>query len=78
MCLSAAAFSENDHGTHKFGFENRARAINNAVQGRRHPADHRVADPMLDVSDRLPGGSLVPLPVQLFCRETELDGQVAG
>ena len=78
MCLSAAAFSENDHGTHKFGFENRARAINNAVQGRCHPADHRVADPMLDVSDRLPGGSLVPLPGSAVRWRGRADGQVAG
>ena len=78
MCSSAAAFLRTYHGTHKFGFENGAGAIKNAVQGRCHRVDHRVADPMLDVSDRLPGGSLVPLPVQLFGGEAELDGQVAG
>ena len=49
-----------------------------AVQRRSHPADHRVADPALDIFDGLPGCSLVPVPVEVFGREAELDDQIAG
>ena len=63
---------------HEFGFEHRAIALDDAVQRRSHPADHRVADPALDIFDDLPGRALVPLPIEVFGREPELDDQVAG
>ena len=62
---------------HEFGLEYRASAFDNAVQRRRHPADHRMADPALDVLDDLPGRALVPVPVEVLGREPELDDQIA-
>ena len=58
---------------HEFRFEHCAGAFDHAVQRRRHPAEHRVAHPALDIFDHLPGRALVPLPVQGFGREPELD-----
>ena len=34
--------------------------------------------PMLDAFDRLPGVALVPMPVEGFSHEPELDDEVAG
>ena len=62
---------------HEFGFEHRAIALDDAVQRRSHPADHRVADPALDIFDDLPGCALVPVPVEVLGREPELDDQIA-
>src|SRR5215813_8883986 len=54
---------------HEFRFEHRAAAFNDPVQGRSHPADHRVANPALDISDELPGRALVPLPIDALSCE---------
>ena len=37
-----------------------------------------MAHPALDICDHLPGRALVPLPVQGFSREPELDEEIAG
>ena len=37
-----------------------------------------MADPALDIFNDLPGRALVPLPVQGFGREPELDDEIAG
>src|SRR6516165_1198166 len=63
---------------HEFGFEHRAGAFDHAVQRRRHPAEHRLAHPALDICDHLPGRPLVPLSVQGFSREPQLDDEIAG
>ena len=42
MCFSAAAFFGERPGQHELGLEHRPAALDDAVQGRRHPADHRM------------------------------------
>jgi hypothetical protein len=61
---------------HEFRFKDRAGALDDAVKRRSHPADHRVANPALDISDELPGRALVPLPIEALSREPELHKQV--
>jgi hypothetical protein len=56
---------------HEFGFEQRAVALDDAVQRRSHPADHRMADPALDIPDDLSGCALVP-PSKKFERQSKL------
>jgi hypothetical protein len=63
---------------HEFGFEQRAVALDDAVQRRSHPADHRMADPALDIPDDLSGCALVPLPIEELSPEPELHEQIAG
>src|SRR5262249_50921141 len=63
---------------HEFGFEYGAGAFDDAVQRGSHPADHRMAHPALDIFDHLPGRPLVPLSVQVFSREPQLDDEIAG
>ena len=36
-----------------------------------------MADPALDIFDDLPGRALVPVPIEVFSREPELDDQIA-
>ena len=64
-------------GQHEFRLEHRAIALHDAVERGSHPADHRVADPALDVFDGLAGCALVPAPIERFDREPKLDEQVA-
>jgi hypothetical protein len=45
-------------------------ALHPPVEGRAHPAQHRVADLTLDVDDNLSGIGLIPAPIQVFCRKT--------
>ena len=63
---------------HEFGLEHRPAAGDDAVEGRPHPPEHRMPQPMLDAFDRLPGVALVPMPVEGFSHEPELDDEVAG
>jgi hypothetical protein len=49
-----------------------------AVEGRPHPAEHRMPQPMLDAFDCLPGIALIPMSVERFGRQAELDDEVAG
>ena len=62
---------------HEFGLEDRITALHAAVERRAHPAQHWVADLTLDVDDRLAGIGLIPAPVQVLGRQTELDDEVA-
>ena len=78
MCFSAAASSENDQGSMNLASNTAPVPSTHAVQRRRHPAEHRVAHPALDVFDPCPVVALVPLPVQGFSREPELDDEIAG
>jgi hypothetical protein len=63
---------------HELGFEHRAAAFDDPVQGRSHPADHRMPDPALDIFDNLPGRALEPSPIELLGREPQLDEKVIG
>jgi hypothetical protein len=65
-------------GQHEFGLEDRPAAGDDAVKRRTHPPEHLVPEPMLHAFDGLPGVALVPMPVEGFSREAELDDEVAG
>ena len=58
MCFSAAASSENDHGSMNLASNTAPAARDDAVEGRPHPPEHRMPQPMLDAFDRLPGVAL--------------------
>ena len=62
---------------HELGLEHGSGALDDAVQCRRHPAEHRMPDPALDVFDCLAGIALVPVPIEGLGHEAELDDQVA-
>src|SRR5262249_29463138 len=59
-------------GQHEFGFEHRAAAFDDAIQRGSHPADHRVANPALDIFEHLPGCALVPTSIEGLSREPKL------
>jgi hypothetical protein len=65
-------------GQHEFGLENRPTARDQPVYGCPHPAQHGMPQPMLDAFDGLPGVALVPMPVERFSHQPELDDEVAG
>jgi hypothetical protein len=48
------------------------------VQGRPHPPEYRMPQPMLDAFDCLPGIAFVPMAVEGFGHKAELDDEVAG
>src|SRR5262249_4448247 len=50
--------------------------IIDAIERRRHPADHRVPNPALDVLDNLSSCALVRAPIEALGREPELHEQV--
>jgi hypothetical protein len=62
---------------HEFGLEHRPRALDHAVQCRREKPDHWVLDPALDRRDDLAGVALVPMPIECFGYDPELDHEVA-
>ena len=53
-------------------------SLPSAIERCRHPAQHRMPDPLLNVSDHLSGIRLIPAPVQLFGRATKLNDEIAG
>jgi hypothetical protein len=63
---------------HELGFEHCITPLHAPIESRSHPAQHRVADLTLDVDDYLPGSGLIPAPVQVFGRKTQLHEEVAG
>jgi hypothetical protein len=65
-------------GQHEFGLEDRPAARDNPVNGRPHPAEHGMPEPMLNAFDGLPGVALVPMPIERFSHQAELDDEVAG
>jgi hypothetical protein len=65
-------------GQHELGLEHRAGRFDPAVEGGRHPAQSRVSDLALDISEDMTGIALVPSSVQVLGRNTKLDNQVAG
>ena len=64
-------------GKHELGLVDRPGPGDHDIEGRRHPADDRVYDPALDVGDRTAGIALVPLPIEVFGRQAELDDEFA-
>ena len=77
MLLGRRLFRERPR-QHEFGLEDRPAARDHAIKGRPHPAEHGMPEPMLDAFDGLPGIALVPMPVEGFGRQPELDDEVAG
>src|SRR5580693_1068838 len=77
ICFSAAASSENDHGS--MNLASNTAPLPATMPSRVAPI-HRstVPQPMLNAFDRLPGVALVPMPVEGFSHEPELDDEVAG
>src|SRR6266567_8716474 len=62
---------------HEFGFEHRPGLYNDAVYGRSHPPNHRVADSALDILEGLARIALEPVPIEGLSHDHELDDQVA-
>ena len=62
---------------HELRFEHRTAGLDPAVEGGAHPSDRRMPDLLLDVRDDLTDIGLVPAPVQLLCRQAQLDEEVA-
>ena len=52
MYFSAAASSENDHGSMNLASNTASGPLHNAVEGCRHPRNGRVLDAALDVARR--------------------------
>ena len=65
-------------GQHELGLEHRPGALDDAVEGGRHPAYQRVDRVPLHVLDGLAGVQLVPAPIEVLGRDAELDDEVAG
>ena len=65
-------------GQHELGFEYRFRALDDPVEGRRHPGNGRMLDPPLDVCDAVAGIAFVPGAVELLGGGPELHDEVAG
>src|SRR5207302_165934 len=51
--------------------------LNPAIEGGRHPAQRWMPDPPLDIGENLASTVLIPAPVQVLGRKTELDDEVA-
>ena len=65
-------------GKHELGLEDGAGLFNHAVEGRRHPADHRVLDPPLYLRNEMPGIALEPMPIEGLGHEAKLDDEIGG
>jgi hypothetical protein len=63
--------------TDRWGFEYRPAACDLPVEGRRHPSERWMADPLLNVCNEPPAIGLVPAPVELLRSEAELHYQIA-
>ena len=74
--LLGCGFLRERPGQHEFGLEYRPSAVHNAVQRGRHPADHRMPHPALDVLDDFSGRPFVPAPIEGLGRRAELDDEV--
>jgi hypothetical protein len=63
---------------HKLGLEHGIAALDSPIQSRRHPAQNRMADSLLDVGDHLPAIGLVPAPIEILGGDAELNYEIAG
>ena len=77
MFLGCGFFRERPR-QHEFGLEHRPGSGDDAVEGRSHPAEHRMPQPMLDAFDRLSGIAFVPMAIEGLGHQAELDDEVAG
>src|SRR5262249_32602055 len=77
VLLSRALFGERPW-QHELGFEDSPARFHHPVEGGRHPLDHWVANPPLDVLKPESGIALVPMPVEVFGHDSELTDEIAG
>ena len=63
-------------GQHELCLENGAGLLNHSVEGRCHPADHRVLDPPLHLRNDVPGSALEPMPIEGLGHEAKLDDEI--
>ena len=63
---------------HELGLEHRTGWFDHPVKRCRHPLDHGMLHPPLDVLDGVAGVSLVPVPIEVLGHGPELDDEVAG
>ena len=77
MCFSSRRLLGERPRQHELGLENCPGALDHAVQSGGQKPDHRMLHPSLDRRDNLPGVALVPMPVERFGRDAELDDEIA-
>ena len=77
MYFSAAASSENDHGSMNLASNTASLPCDPPVECGRHPAQRRMEDLALDVGDDLTGIGLVPAPIKVLGGDPELDDEIA-
>jgi hypothetical protein len=77
MYFSAAASSENDHGSMNLASNTASVPSTMPSRGRRHPGNGRMLDAALHVGDASAGVALVPGAVEFFGRGPKLDNEVA-
>src|SRR6266536_23291 len=63
---------------HELGLEDRSSFRHDPVEGRPHPADHRMAHSALDVPEGLSGVALEPVPIERLGNDPELDDELFG
>ena len=63
---------------HEPEFKHGLSAVDDPVQGGRHPRDRGMANMVLDLPDAMAGVALVPLSVERFGGQAKLDEQVIG
>ena len=78
MCFSAAAFSENDHGSTNLASKYGVEVVHEPVKCGGQVPVNRVLDPALHVADRPTRVALVPAPVERLGGDAELHDEVVG
>jgi hypothetical protein len=78
MCVSAAPSSENDHGSMNFASNTAPLPTTMPSRVAPHPSQHRMQEPILNAFNNLTGVALVPMAVEAFGDEIELDEKVVG
>jgi hypothetical protein len=58
---------------HEFGLEDCSGCLNDPVEGRAHPPDHRMANSALNILEGLAGVALEPVSVEGLGRDPKLD-----
>jgi hypothetical protein len=76
MYFSAANSSRERPRQHELGLVDRPRTRHDAIEGGRHPPDDRMLYSALHVLDRVSGVALVPVAIEVFSHQAELDDEV--
>jgi hypothetical protein len=78
MYFSAAASFREGPRQHELRFKDRSARFYAAIERRRHPAESRMSDMLLNVNDHLGRIGLVPAPIELLGNGPKLHDEVAG